>query len=225
MAPPSTLPQATPPCIALEGIDGAGTTTQLRHLTHWLTGRGIGVVATHQPSNGPVGRLCREALAARPRLSSAALALLFAADRIQHQHDEIDVAKQGGSWVLCDRHMLSSFAYQGLDLPQPWLRHINAQARPPELTLLLDVPVPLAQERMRARGGVTEVFDAQAVQFRVRKAYLDLAQALGSGWGVHVVDGTGSEAEVTSRLVAKIEQLLGPVAASAPGFGNPIGMG
>ena len=79
--------------IAIEGIDGSGTTLQTRALADWLRGRGHDVVETREPSPGPIGRLVRERLSVEATpLDPAALALLFAADRLDHVAQEIEPA-------------------------------------------------------------------------------------------------------------------------------------
>jgi dTMP kinase len=85
--------------LVLEGIDGAGTTTQVARLAAALTADGIPVLTTREPSDGPVGVLLRQALARRVEgLSDAALALLFAADRVHHLAAEVEPALAEGRW-------------------------------------------------------------------------------------------------------------------------------
>ncbi|HET6345426.1 MAG TPA: dTMP kinase, partial [Myxococcota bacterium] len=88
--------------VALEGIDGAGTSTQIAPLAAFLRARGRDVVTTAEPSGGPVGVLLRQALQGRPRLDDATLALLFAADRLDHLAREVEPALARGAVVLTD---------------------------------------------------------------------------------------------------------------------------
>src|SRR5579864_7294663 len=105
--------------IVLEGLDGAGTTTQLVRLAERLRRAGERVVATAEPTDGPIGALIRQALRRRlvhrdgRALTDESLALLFAADRVDHVAGEIEPALARGQHVLCDRYVLSSLAYQG----------------------------------------------------------------------------------------------------------------
>src|SRR4051794_39709628 len=106
--------------IVIEGLDGAGTTTQTERLATRLREEGHRVLTTREPSDGPVGMLLRQALTGRLTLPGAhapladeTLALLFAADRTDHLASRVEPALGRGEVVLCDRYVLSSLAYQG----------------------------------------------------------------------------------------------------------------
>ena len=102
--------------IVLEGIDGSGTTTQARLLCEWLAGRGVAVHLTREPSDGPVGRLIREILhGAHAPVAGDTMALLFAADRVDHLSREVLPALDRGTHVVTDRYYHSSLAYQAID--------------------------------------------------------------------------------------------------------------
>lgn len=197
--------------IALEGIDGSGTTLQTRALAAWLTQRGHRVLETREPSSGAIGALIRERLSVRAAaLEPAALALLFAADRLDHIAREVDPARAAGTIVLTDRYLLSSLAYQSLDSDEAWIRQLNAHAPPPDLTLVLEVPVEVAfarvQRRMVAGGAAEERFDALELQRRIADNYRRLRHdpVLGP---VRVVDGDRPPAEVTDDLTAALAAL------------------
>jgi dTMP kinase len=165
--------------IALEGIDGSGTTTQCRALADALAARGHRVTTTREPSPGPIGRLVRASLAADAReIGPAPLALLFAADRLQHVEQEIEPALRRGEVVVCDRYVLSSFAYQSLDCDPAWVRAINGRARWPDLTLVLELGADRAIERVAAREAATatvrERFDVPEMQRRLAASYREL---------------------------------------------------
>lgn len=109
--------------VVLEGIDGAGTTTQAKILHEYFETRGIRSELTNEPTDEPVGKLIRDSLSGRitsPRsntrveFSEKALCLLFAADRIEHSA-LIEASRARGTAVICDRYILSSIAYQTLD--------------------------------------------------------------------------------------------------------------
>lgn len=194
--------------IAIEGIDGSGTTSQTRALGHWLGQRGHAVVETREPSRGAIGTLIRQRLsvAAAP-LEPAALALLFAADRLDHIASEVEPALAAGRVVLSDRYVLSSLAYQALDCDAAWVRAINAHAPRPDLTLLISLPVEVAfarvQQRMAQEGAVEERFDALALQRRIAGHYAQFAgdPALGP---VHIVDGDQPPEQVTEALTGAL---------------------
>lgn len=197
--------------IAVEGADGAGTTTQCRRLQSWLVAAGREVHLTREPSTGPVGVLVRELLGgAFAPFEPAALALLFAADRLDHLSREIGPARARGAIIISDRYLLSSLVYQSLTLPRSFVAEINRLAPEPDLTLLVDVPVEVASARRRARGGAAELFDEDDTQRRVIEAYRNEAARLrGTGHRVVVVDGTPDEATVFRGLRAAVAETCG----------------
>ncbi len=163
--------------VVLEGLDGAGTTTQAARLAAWLRRAGHRVVLTREPSEGPVGVLLRRVLGDGPRRSAgrklldATLALLFAADRLDHLASLVEPALASGVWVVSDRYVLSSFAYQGRVLDSAWVESLNAKASIPDLTLFLEVRPRIAASRRRLRGGRKELFDDARTQAAVARAY------------------------------------------------------
>lgn len=188
--------------IVVEGPDGVGTTTQTKALVARLstTGRAH---ATAEPSGGPIGRLVREALGRRDRGDDAyhrSLALLFAADRLEHVHGEIEPLLAQGVHVVSDRYLLSSLVYQGLSCPLDWIVELNKHAPPPDAVVVVSVPLDEALRRQDARGGPAEVFDGESVQARVHRRYAELAPFVG---GIPV-DGRGPVDEVTDRVVAAL---------------------
>jgi dTMP kinase len=111
------------------------------------------------------------------RLNPAMLALLFAADRLDHLASEVQPLRHKGWTVVTDRYILSSLAYQSIDCRLDFVVNINALALPPDLTILLDVPVSACRRRIaRSRRGL-ELFDETKKQERVRGNYLALAES------------------------------------------------
>lgn len=170
-----------PKFIVLEGIDGSGTTTQCTRLATWLRERGHAVLETREPSTGSVGRLVREQLGqGSGRVDHQTLALLFAADRLDHLAIEVEPALRAGHVVVCDRYLLSSYAYQGLTSPRDWIESINRRARRPDLTLWLDIEADVAAARVAARRATTgepeERFDQLSLQRRLATGYRELAE-------------------------------------------------
>jgi len=197
--------------VVLEGIDGSGTTTQCAALARALGARGHATHVTREPSVGPIGTLVRASLGpSGPDLTAGARALLFAADRLHHVAQEIAPALGRGANVLCDRYLLSSWAYQSLDCDLAWVRQINALAPWPDLTILLRVPAEIALERVRARaratGAPTERYDDAATQRALAERYDTLAaEGLPN---LAVVDGARAPDQVTEALLALIDPIL-----------------
>ena len=142
--------------VVLEGIDGAGTTTQTRRLAAALTADGRSVHRTREPSDGPIGLLLRRMLAGEHApVGHETMALLFAADRADHLQREVEPALARGSLVISDRWYHSSLAYQGSDADRAWIRTLNERMRRPDLTLFLRCDAEVAARR-RADAGRDE---------------------------------------------------------------------
>ena len=173
--------------IVIEGLDGAGTSTQVKMLSKHLRGIGLSVHTTKEPSNGPIGRQLRDAVEGRVSLTVEALALGFAADRLDHMNPVNGVERRlaDGTWVVSDRYVLSSLAYQaaqGVDFD--WLVEINRHAREPDVTVFVDTPIETCLKRIRARNANAEdLFHRRTALRSVGDAYVR-ALALGRFAGV-----------------------------------------
>lgn len=162
--------------IALEGIDGAGTTTHTRLLAEYMRDRGVEVVETAEPADNKVGGLIREVLSGKVRARKDTLALLFAADRIEHFNGVIEPALARGAWVVSDRYLMSSLAYQSIHCDFDWVREINSRVPDADLTILLDLPVDVALERLVSREGEREIFEKKELLEKIRAMYIEIAK-------------------------------------------------
>lgn len=197
--------------VVVEGIDGAGTTTQVERYAAYLRERGREVHVTREPSTGPIGVFIREILGGRATLPSSPegdlMALLFAADRLDHVRGEVEPALARGAVVLSDRYDLSSLAYQSVAttsrLPAhelvAWIRSLNRFARRPDVTLVVDVSPDVAASRRAQRGAAEELYEKGAIQARLAKAYAH-AEALIPGDKVVHVRGDGDIDTVASLI-------------------------
>jgi dTMP kinase len=187
--------------IVLEGIDGSGTTTQASRLVTELTRRGTRAVGTCEPTAGPIGRFIRSALkheltaegGAPHSVPWSSMALLFAADRLDHVESVVLPALREGVTVVCDRYVLSSLAYQSSTSPEgeaslPWIRSLNARSRPADLTIVLDVSEEVARGRRESRGGRPELFEVQELQKKLAQVYARAEELLPGEPVVHVND-------------------------------------
>jgi dTMP kinase len=203
---------ARPVFIVLEGIDGSGTTTQTDLLVQHLIDRGRQARATREPSTGPAGKLLREILhgghapAPGQSIDGRTMALLFAADRRDHLQREIDPWLAAGLDVVSDRYLLSSLAYQAEEADRAWVAELSRGVRPPDLTLLLDVPVEVAARRRAAAGRPLERYDADSVQARVARNYRELALQHPN---VQVLDGSGDLETVAGAIARAVDGVCG----------------
>jgi len=200
--------------ITFEGIDGAGKSTALACVRQLLEGRDLEVVATREPGGTPVGEAIRGLLLdPATRASADTETLLVFAARAEHLEQVIRPALARGAWVLCDRFTDATFAYQGggRGLPLARLEQLRdwvQQDLSPDLTVLIDAPVDVAQARLRGRGGEVDRFERERNDFheRVRQAYLALAQR--EPQRIFRLDASLSRLEVEHALSAVVESLV-----------------
>lgn len=200
------------PFIVFEGLDGAGTTTQLGMLQGWIERTyHRRVYPTREPSGGPIGNLLQQAIRRRVTFDPETMAALFAADRLDHLNSEVIPKLQEGIPVLCDRYYLSSFAYQLRDLPDDleWLMALNSQAVKPDLTVLIDASSEVCMARIRKARWQTELYEEETRLAAVRQNYLTITRDwLSQRERVKVIDGNRSPEEVHSEVCALVEPML-----------------
>ena len=191
--------------ITLEGIDGAGKSTQHHWLVDHLRARGHEVIATREPGGTPLGEALRALLLGGEGMHLETEALLMFAARREHVAQVIAPALERGAWVVCDRFVDASIAYQGggRGLSRDKLRSLANWVLgdlKPDLTLLFDAPVEVALTRLRAATPHPDRFEREQAAFfeRVRAAYLEIAAAEPDR--VRVVDARLSLVEINEIL-------------------------
>jgi len=200
--------------IVLEGLDGAGTTTQARRLADGLRAQGRANHLTREPSDGPIGRLLRAMLAGEHAMAGRAIdqgtfGLLFAADRMDHLQREVVPAISRGDIVISDRWYHSSLAYQGTGADRTWIRMLNQRARVPDLTIFLRVRAEVAAARRLAAGRVQELFEDLPMQQRVAGGYdAVLAELAADGERIVVLDGEEPAEAVEAAIATAVHALV-----------------
>lgn len=198
--------------VVVEGVDGSGISTQIGLLRRWLSARGVTVEATKEPSRGPFGAVIRQAIEGRLALDDRALALAFAADRVDHLHNPVNGIRQhlaAGRWVISDRYVLSSLAYQGAaGLDADWLVEINTFAIEPDVTIFIDTPPDVCIQRIHQRSSSLELYDDVEQLRKIHRLYHAwLARGRLTGHLV-TVDGTRSEDAVSHDVQNELEAWL-----------------
>lgn len=190
--------------ITFEGIDGAGKSTQHAWLVDHLRRQGIAVVASREPGGTPLGEKLRALLLAEPMHLETEALLMFAARR-EHVAQVIEPALARGDWVVCDRFVDASFAYQAGGRGLPWeklqaLADWTLGPLQPDLTLVFDAPVEIAQARLRAATNAPDRFEREQADFfeRVRQAYLRIARE--NPARVHVIDARQTPDQINNLL-------------------------
>lgn len=198
--------------IVVEGLDGAGTTTQVHLLSSHLRSLGFETWPTREPSGGIVGTALREVIEGREEMTPESLALGFAADRLHHMYRPggIEAMLNDGVWVISDRYVLSALAYQaaqGVDFD--WLVQLNKYAPIPDVTVFVDTPMGVCLERIHKRGeNVQDIFHRRSALANTRRQYMR-ALALGEFTGTLITaDGRKTRHEVLGNIFRGVVSAL-----------------
>ena len=202
--------------IAFEGGEGMGKSTQARLLADHLRQSGKATELTREPGGTPGAEAIRELLLAPPGdgWTLEAEALLFAAARADHVARKIRPALEAGTWVVCDRYLDSSRAYQGIagalgDENVRALHAVGSGGLLPDLTIVIDVPASDVSARLAERDGDdSDAIGGRAADYHaaVNAAFLDFAKAEPERFAI--VDGHGSIEAVHERVLAAVWPLL-----------------
>ena len=191
----------------LEGLDGAGTTTQLKKLEDYLQNKGIGVFRTAEPTIYETGRFIRKVLSGEIKVPQSTIAYLFAADRDNHINNPdygIKTHLEAGEIVISDRYFFSSFAYQSIGFDGETVKMLNSRFPYPEYVLYVDTPVEDCISRIEGRGNEKEIYEKFDYQVKVRDNYESIFSTLPSGCSLIRVDGRLTREEIFSTLVREL---------------------
>jgi dTMP kinase len=203
--------------ITLEGGEGAGKSTQSTILVNRLLRAGRRVIATREPGGSPLAEDIREALLSGRiwQLGPVAEAVLFAVARADHIDYAIADALEEGKWVVCDRFIDSTRAYQGVTsgVSKPVigaLERLTTGGLTPDLTLILDIPPKAGLARANARLGDPDRFESQELIMheRIRQAFLDIAEE--EPERCVVIDANQPEAVVAEDVWEAVTERLSP---------------
>lgn len=192
--------------ITFEGVDGAGKSTHLAWFTDALRQRGIDLLLTREPGGTPLGEKLRDILLHEPMHAETEAMLMFAARR-EHVAQVIRPALRRGTWVISDRFSDASFAYQGggrgvsiakLEQLEQW---VQGELQP-DLTLLFDIPIEVARQRL-ANSPSLDRFEQEQGEFfqRVRQAYLDRAARMPHRFAVIHAENTIHEVQQELSII------------------------
>lgn len=184
--------------IAIEGLDGSGSSMHATLLAGVLEKTGYRVHPTKEPTHNLTGGLIRAGLAGEWQPAPDTFQLLFAADRAQQLTREILPALEAGKIVICDRYAFSSIAYGAVEVgDQAWLRSLNSRFIVPDLTLLIKVRPKICAIRMKESHYEVELYSEEQKLTKVWKAYEELAADYSA---VHVINGERAELEIVTEM-------------------------
>ena len=197
--------------ISFEGIDGAGKSTHIAFVAEWLAARGRRVVSTREPGGTALGEQLRDLLL-HQKMHLETEALLMFASRREHIAQVIEPGLARGDWVISDRFTDASFAYQGggrglarakMEALENWV-HPHLQ---PDLTLLFDVPLAVARERLDATRTLDKFEQEQTNFFEAcRTEYLRRAAQFPQR--IIVIDSTQTIAAIREQIGSILDKLL-----------------
>lgn len=203
------------PFISIEGIDGSGKTTQVDRLSTTLKARGLNVLQTKEPDGGWIGTEIRSILV-RDRgvpLSPQEEMLLVSAARFNHVHSVIKPALEAGFWVVTDRFVDSTFAFQVFDtgVSEAAFNEIRAEVvgeTMPDFTFILDIDAETAHYRRNNRNGKEANDPAEATRafVRIRKGFLESAKR--EPERCHVINAAASTSKVAEKIITTIDLRL-----------------
>lgn len=200
--------------ITFEGIDGSGKSTQIRLLKQTIEKNYGSCHDTLEPSGGPVGSLLRQFLSGRMKTDEQTLAALFAADRLDHllnENDGICEKTRQGIHVICDRYLLSSYAYQSVRAPLNWVMELNRAAREtlrPDCHIFIDVDPEVSQKRMETSRFHQDFFETKERLTEVRMRYLELIDMLKEQETIFVINGNQPVDAIAADIWKRVAPLF-----------------
>ncbi|HUX39361.1 MAG TPA: dTMP kinase [Rectinemataceae bacterium] len=196
--------------VVLEGIDGTGTTTQLRRLEAVFARRGIPAWTSFEPTELPTGAFVRRVLSGEVPALPGTIARLFAADRHEHLFGQGGAIErlERGELVVFDRYLFSSLAYQGMDCGMELPMLLNADFPLPELLLFFDLDVDTAMSRVAKRPG-RDIYETHEALEKVREAYARaMAPFQASSMRIHRIDAALPLDEVSKVVDSALEPIV-----------------
>ena len=191
--------------VAIEGLDGCGSSTQVRLVAKALLQEKVKVFSTKEPTNGPIGKLIKDVLNDKYcSLPPAALQLLFAADRGCHLASDIIPRLKKGEMVVTDRYAWSSIAYGSVDLSTEWLFNLNKNYISPDLTIFIEVNPEVCLKRLAKEKRSLELFEEKE---KLEMAWATYHSLVTKYWWTYmvVVDGEQKRQQVTEAILARIK--------------------
>lgn len=194
--------------IVIEGLDGSGTTTQLNNLSDYLTSNNIKHKSTYEPTDLKTGQFLRKVLSGEIPLEQETIAYLFAADRNEHIYgvsDGIISQLKKNKFVICDRYLFSSIAYQSIGADHKLVLDLNSRFPLPEFLIFVDVPVEECQRRLKLRDSQKDIYDDIEYQKKVLEYYRESIELFNeTEMKLILIDGTESPEKITEEIVNRI---------------------
>lgn len=200
--------------IVLEGIDGAGKTTQAELLEAHLLSLGRRVHRTAEPTSYPSGVALREALSGRVCKTECEMATMFTLDRIAHNTDKdggLAALLEAGISVICDRYYYSTLAYQGHSTDYEWVKAMNLscpEILKPDVCIYLDLTPEQSLERIRRGRDGVEIYENLDTLEKVRRAFFYVFEDLSESENIAIVDAYRDPSEISKDLCGIVDAVF-----------------
>lgn len=189
--------------IVIEGLDGAGLSTQAVLLRDYLIGKGKNVLLTKEPTDGLIGGLIKSCLKKEWKSTPQALQILYAADRAHHLANEIEPAIKKKRIVICDRYILSTLAYGSVNININFLKQLNSNFRVPDITFIIDTHPKICIQRIKKSRYHLEFFEDERFLDQVRRNYLSLKNYFSN---TKLIDGNKTIEDVFNEIKKLVDR-------------------
>lgn len=200
--------------IVIEGIDGAGKTTQAELLRAHLEAKGRRVVRTAEPTAFPSGVELRAALGGKIKKTECEMACMFVLDRIAHNThptEGIEALLSEGYDIICDRYYYSTLAYQGQSTDYEWVKAMNLscpEIRKPDICIYLDLTPKQSLERITRDRDSVEIYENEETLLKVRNAFFKVFEDIGESENIAVIDAYRTVDEIFLDIRSKIDATI-----------------
>jgi len=200
--------------IVFEGIDGSGKTTQVQRLANRFIKEKKYIYKTFEPTDGPIGSLAKQMMTGRIKADNKTIALLFAADRIDHLLNDINgiipMLKEGIN-VISDRYYFSSYAYQSPYIEMEKIieaNSISAQIIRPDINIFIDTEPQTAFNRLKKKGSRLELYENINNMQKVREFYFKAFEKLKNEEKILIINGNDIPDNIELKIWNNINKLL-----------------
>ena len=200
--------------IVIEGIDGSGKSTQIQMLNDKFKAEGKASVVTHEPTDGPVGKMIRSVLNREIEMDPAALAALYLADRLDHitnkQYGMLAQLNEGYH-VISSRYYYSSYAFQGEFVSLNWLIAANSLCKSflkADITFYLNIDPEISLQRLKDSREKLDIFENKEKQIKTHEEFLNAFEITNEGENIIILDGSLSEKEIHEEIWRNVMEMI-----------------
>ncbi len=196
--------------IVFEGVDGSGKSTQIELLKEHFSKEGEKAYVTNEPTDSPIGSLIRNVMKGRLDIPPAAVAALFAADRLDHIDNSVNGMRKkrdNGYHIIASRYYFSNYAFQGEFVDIDWLVQLNRLAKetfPPDIIFYLNVDPKTCYQRIIQGRDDIELYETEAKIKKVHHAYLKHFKQLGQDENIVLIDANKRVEAIAAEIWDKV---------------------